>query len=200
MSFLNELKYKKNQLKACDTIVTTASGERFIEKFSTNKIEKINNDNCYGFVIDTKPDFKPAEILSNFLYLSSQDAVILENIQKYHLTHILSIGIECPLNEPSENLSLLYVPCLDLPETRLQQDGILKKSFDFIEQARLSNGHVLVHCNAGVSRSASIIIAYLMKYRQMDFLSAYNHVKVRRECIQPNAEFLKQLKEFSFKI
>ncbi|TMW47809.1 hypothetical protein DOY81_007109, partial [Sarcophaga bullata] len=185
MSFLEELKRKRNKLKACDTLVTTASGERFIEKFSTHKIEKINNDNCYGFVVDTKPDFKPAEILTNFLYLGSQDALTPENIKKYQLTHILSIGIECPLKELSEELVLLYVPCLDLPETSLQEDGILKKSFDFIERARINSGRVLVHCNAGVSRSASIIIAYLMYHHDKDFITAYNHVKTRRECIQP---------------
>lgn len=200
MSFLEELKSKRNKLKACDTLVTTANGERFIEKFSTHKIEKINDDNCYGFVVDTKPDFTPAEILTNFLYLGSQDSVTPENIRKYQITHILSIGIECPLNEPSASIVHLYVPCLDLPETCLQQDGILRKSFEFIELARLNSGRLLVHCNAGVSRSASVIIAYLMYYHQMDFIRAYNHVKTRRECIQPNAGFLNQLKELNFKL
>ncbi|XP_065359713.1 dual specificity protein phosphatase 19 [Calliphora vicina] len=197
MSFLKELQQKRNKLKACETIITTATGERFIENSSTHEIEKTNSTSTYGFVVDTKPDFKPAQILNNFLYLGSQDAVTIENIMLYKLTHILSIGIECPnIQDLPSTLALLYVPCLDLPETSLKQEGILTKSFDFIETARLSKGRVLVHCNAGVSRSASIVIAYLMQFHEMDFETAYKQVKTQRECIQPNAGFLKELKEF----
>lgn len=196
MSFLEELKLKRKQLKCCDTIITTATGERFREQSSSNVIEKLNTTAKYGFVVDTKPDLKPACILDNFLYLGSQDAVTMETINQLHLTHILSIGIECPLPELTENLTNLFVPCLDLPETSLIKDGILLQAFDFIEEARLNNGCVLVHCNAGVSRSASIVLAYLMQYHNMDFETAYKHVKTQRECIHPNAGFLKQLKEF----
>lgn len=197
MSFLEELKQKRSKLKSCDTVITTATGERFLEKSSTHEIEKLNTNPTYGFVVDTKPDFKPAEILKNFLYLGSQDAVTWENIKDYKLSHILSIGIECPLaKELDNNITTLYVACLDLPETCLKDEGIFKKSCDFLEQVRLTNGRVLVHCNAGVSRSASIVIAYLMSHQDMDFETAYKHVKNQRECIQPNAGFLKQLKEF----
>ncbi|KAM7354819.1 MAP kinase-specific phosphatase [Cochliomyia hominivorax] len=197
MSFLEELKQKRNKLKACDTIITTASGERFIKMSSTHEIEKLDTTPSYGFVVDTKPDFKPAEILKHFLYLGSQDAVTLENILEYKLSHILSIGIKCPLTPDAySHIKFLYIPCLDLPETSLMKEGIFTEAFNFIEKARLTNGRVLVHCNAGVSRSASIVIGYLMHHHDMDFETAYKHVKSQRECIQPNAGFLKQLKEF----
>ncbi|XP_037815179.1 dual specificity protein phosphatase 19 [Lucilia sericata] len=197
MSFLEELKQKKTKLKACNTVITTTTGERFIENSTTHVTEKLNTTPIYGFVVDTKPDFKPAQILNNFLYLGSQDAVNMENIKEYKLTHILSIGIECPpLEDLPSSLKKLYVPCLDLPETNLKEQGILSKAFDFIEAVRLINGRILVHCNAGVSRSATIVIAYLMQFHNMDFDMAYKQVKSQRECIQPNAGFLKQLKGF----
>lgn len=53
----------------------------------------------------------------------------------------------------------------------------------------------LVHCRIGVSRSASVVIATLMKYHHMSFISAYMHVRVRRLniIIQPNLRFLYEL-------
>uniref|UniRef100_A0A1I8PYL7 Dual specificity protein phosphatase 19 n=1 Tax=Stomoxys calcitrans TaxID=35570 RepID=A0A1I8PYL7_STOCA len=176
MSLLDALQAKRSKLKSCQTIVTNAAGERFMENTSTQEMQKLVTDKTYGFVVDTKPDYKPACILEDFLYLGSQDAVTLENIEQYQLTHILT--------------------CLDLPEASLK-DVIFKEAFDFIESARLLEaGRVLVHCNAGVSRSASVVIAYLMRYSDMDFEKAFKHVKSRRECIQPNAGFMRQLREF----
>lgn len=197
MSFLEQLKLKRSQLKGCKTVITTASGEQFVENVATHEVQKINSAPTNGFVVDTKPDLIPAEILPNFLYLGSQDAVSMENILKYKFSHILSIGIDCGLKDYPPDLTLLHVACLDLPETSLQQEGVFSTSFEFIEVARLSNGRVLVHCNAGVSRSATIVIAYLMQYNDMDFNTAYKYVKSKRECIQPNPGFLKQLQEFA---
>uniref|UniRef100_A0A1I8PYJ2 Dual specificity protein phosphatase 19 n=1 Tax=Stomoxys calcitrans TaxID=35570 RepID=A0A1I8PYJ2_STOCA len=196
MSLLDALQAKRSKLKSCQTIVTNAAGERFMENTSTQEMQKLVTDKTYGFVVDTKPDYKPACILEDFLYLGSQDAVTLENIEQYQLTHILSMGIECPLQDLPKKINNLFLACLDLPEASLK-DVIFKEAFDFIESARLLEaGRVLVHCNAGVSRSASVVIAYLMRYSDMDFEKAFKHVKSRRECIQPNAGFMRQLREF----
>eukprot|EP01104_Vermistella_antarctica_P002121 TRINITY_DN1227_c0_g3_i1.p1 TRINITY_DN1227_c0_g3~~TRINITY_DN1227_c0_g3_i1.p1 ORF type:complete len:374 (+),score=96.60 TRINITY_DN1227_c0_g3_i1:645-1766(+) len=60
------------------------------------------------------------------------------------------------------------------------------------------HGHkaVLVHCDAGVSRSASMVILYLMFHRDMSLLQAYLLVKERRTRICPNIGFCQQLMEF----
>jgi hypothetical protein len=56
-----------------------------------------------------------------------------------------------------------------------------------------SRGAVLVHCQGGVSRSASAVIYSLMKLDAMSLAEAYRHVKERRKCIRPNAGFMRQL-------
>jgi protein-tyrosine phosphatase len=56
------------------------------------------------------------------------------------------------------------------------------------------NRKVLVHCAAGVSRSASFVIAYIMKSRKIGFDEAYTFVKSKRPIITPNSGFVKQLK------
>lgn len=53
---------------------------------------------------------------------------------------------------------------------------------------------VLVHCAAGISRSPSLIIAYLMIENGWDYDKAYRYVKDRRPYIRPNSGFEKQLK------
>ena len=54
---------------------------------------------------------------------------------------------------------------------------------------------VLVHCAAGVSRSASIVIAYIMWDKKMSFEEAFEFVKSKRN-IGPNNGFIEQLKLF----
>eukprot|EP01027_Heterolobosea_sp_BB2_P012439 GEZU01018032.1.p2 GENE.GEZU01018032.1~~GEZU01018032.1.p2 ORF type:complete len:123 (+),score=39.38 GEZU01018032.1:574-942(+) len=68
--------------------------------------------------------------------------------------------------------------------------------FEFIEEAKKQNGNVLVHCQAGVSRSASVVIGYLMHSRKLPYAEAFKLVKEKRGIIAPNSGFVKQLKMF----
>lgn len=53
-----------------------------------------------------------------------------------------------------------------------------------------------MHCQAGVSRSATIVIAYLMKHTLMTMPDAYKYVRSRRPVVSPNLNFMGQLLEF----
>lgn len=63
---------------------------------------------------------------------------------------------------------------------------------NIIQQALEKGGKVLVHCVSGVSRSATIIIAFLMLKRRMAFREAIKSVREKR-CICPNDGFMTQL-------
>jgi atypical dual specificity phosphatase len=69
----------------------------------------------------------------------------------------------------------------------------------FIEEGIKSKG-VLVHCRFGISRSASFVIAYLMKSKCQTFLASYKEVKRKRDLIKPNSGFTKQLMSFETKL
>ena len=64
------------------------------------------------------------------------------------------------------------------------------------ETLRKSNGKVLVHCQAGISRSATICIAYLMFAKELKLDEAYDFLKAKRSLISPNLNFMRQLSEF----
>ena len=66
----------------------------------------------------------------------------------------------------------------------------------FIEQVRKNGGRVFVHCHAGISRSATVCIAYMMKTRSMSVEEAYRFIKSKRPIISPNLHFMGQLLEY----
>lgn len=67
----------------------------------------------------------------------------------------------------------------------------------FIHHHIIRGESVLVHCQFGVSRSASVVMAYLMRYASMSVEEAYVHVKERRPMINPNPGFWMQLRMYA---
>uniref|UniRef100_A0A8R1I6A7 Protein-tyrosine-phosphatase n=2 Tax=Caenorhabditis japonica TaxID=281687 RepID=A0A8R1I6A7_CAEJA len=57
-------------------------------------------------------------------------------------------------------------------------------------------GRTLVHCMAGVSRSASLVMIYLVKHEHMTLRQAYHYVKASRPIIRPNVGFWKQMVDY----
>lgn len=77
----------------------------------------------------------------------------------------------------------------------LQQDiNEILEVISYIDSALSKEEAVFVHCGAGISRSSSVVIAYLMKKLDWNYLQAYQFVKEKRNCIQPNQHFENQLK------
>ena len=83
--------------------------------------------------------------------------------------------------------------CIDIVD--LENEDIMQhfeKTFNFIEE-HLQTTNVLVHCMAGVSRSATIVVAYLMRKHGWSLDRSLRAVKDKRPQIRPNDGFLEQL-------
>ncbi|KAK2652080.1 hypothetical protein Ddye_011936 [Dipteronia dyeriana] len=87
----------------------------------------------------------------------------------------------------------MAVPIRDMESEDLLD--YLDVCLDFIDRSR-KEGSVLVHCFAGVSRSAAIITAYLMKTEQLSSEDALESLRQSCESVCPNDGFLEQLKMF----
>ena len=106
------------------------------------------------------------------------------------ITAILSLVKETPNYVEDENIKHKILPLEDLYSENITK--YFKECIEFIE----NNGKVFVHCECGVSRSATIVLAYLMWKTHSTFNEAYSFVKKIRPEIDPNNGFRRQLKTF----
>jgi len=70
----------------------------------------------------------------------------------------------------------------------------------FITQAISENGKVLIHCVAGINRSPTMTVAYLMKEKNMELKIAFEHVRERRRIVDPLPDNITQLISFEKKL
>ncbi|XP_036399336.1 dual specificity protein phosphatase 8-like isoform X2 [Megalops cyprinoides] len=136
----------------------------------------------------------PTRILPH-LYLGSQKDVLNKDLMTQNsITYVLNASNTCPKPDFICESHFMRIPVNDNYCEKLLP--WLDKTNDFIDKAKVSNCRVIVHCLAGISRSATIAIAYIMKTMGLTSDDAYRFVKDRRPSISPNFNFLGQLLEF----
>ena len=129
------------------------------------------------------------------LFVASLDvALSKELLDQHHVTHILNLAPDVQPAYP-EHFQYKTVPILDIPETNII--SYFPQCFEVLDDAVKSDGCVLVHCKAGVSRAAAVVIGYLIRQNDMDYQQAFDFVKSKRPSIKPNPGFVAQLKEYS---
>ncbi|XP_044530891.1 serine/threonine/tyrosine-interacting protein-like [Gracilinanus agilis] len=120
----------------------------------------------------------------------------LPELQKLGITHVICIrqSLEAKFIQPNFPQFLTYL-VLDIADNPVENiTDFFPKSKEFIDGGLQAGGKVLVHGNAGLSRSAAIVVAYIMETFRMSFKDAFMHVKGRRFCICPNDGFIHQLR------
>lgn len=127
------------------------------------------------------------------LYLGNfRDAKDTVQLAENKITHILSI------HDNSRPILMdkvyLCLPVSDSPTQNISQ--FFSQCNDFIHNARVNGGNVLVHCLAGVSRSVTVVVAYVMTVTELGWRDSLNAVRGARNCASPNFGFQRQLLEF----
>ncbi|CAO3631707.1 unnamed protein product [Mucor hiemalis] len=166
----------------------------------------------------------PVQIMPNLYLGSEKNANDLNQLKNLSITAILNVAAE--VNNPyidelitpspslsqassvssgassiqtvtsSESTSLFAYQKLPWEHNQDNLVVELKKAIDIIDRARSANQTILVHCQCGVARSATVIIAYVIKTLKLPMQEAYTHVKQLSPAISPNLGLLFQLREF----
>ena len=148
----------------------------------------------------------PSEILPGLWLANFENAQDSSLLEKLGVNRILTVGNRSPI----DNAILTETTSRD---PRVGEDGILYKliyamdsneqnilkyfreCFDFIREAQSTRQGVMVHCQMGFSRSAAVVIGYLMHAERLTYAQAYERVRKKR-IIGPNLGFIRQLKMF----
>ncbi|XP_024536851.1 dual specificity protein phosphatase 1B [Selaginella moellendorffii] len=155
------------------------------------------------------------------LYIGNQfDAFYFLTGKHRGVTHILSVVPLCPGHEfstplgPPRDNAILYKIAAELDTKRAEFDGAivrkvipvedshdenllehLEDALKFIDEG-VNKGIVLVHCGGGISRSASVVIAYLMWKEKLSASEALASLRKCSPTVKPNSGFMKQLQVF----
>lgn len=140
---------------------------------------------------EEEPNLVGASRIRPYLYLGSIDSV--RYIDKSWW--VLSIVVEKPTGEHLVREKHLHISLRDSPGEPL--GPWLGKGVEFIEAAIEKENNILVHCEYGISRSASFVIAYIIKHDKVHFEDALSVVKQRRSVVCPNPGFAHALMEFA---
>jgi len=162
-------------------------------------------------------DMPPSLILPWLFVGNAEDTCDAARLRSMGVTHVLSVmerrmgymanrhrcssdGCKetVPLNTGNcyteDGITYRQLPIADSGTQNIRQ--YFEEAFGYIEKCRVGGGRVLLHCEAGISRSPTIAIAYTMKLKQLGLVDAYQIVKEQRRIISPNLNFMGQLLEF----
>ncbi|XP_069773756.1 dual specificity protein phosphatase 2 [Narcine bancroftii] len=139
----------------------------------------------------------PVEILP-FLYLgSAYHSSRKETLQSLGITALLNVSSNCP----NCFEGIFEYKCIPVEDSHMTDiSAWFQEAIDFIDLVKNSSGRVLVHCQAGISRSATICLAYLIWAQRVRLEEAFDFVKQRRGVISPNFAFMGQLLQFETKV
>ncbi|XP_041367191.1 dual specificity protein phosphatase 19-like [Gigantopelta aegis] len=186
--------FDRSALRQTDTTVTTVDGRQIVEgkdKRGRLVVKSVITGE-QGYVGDVWQDLQVGEVLPG-LIMGSQDVAHSDEILKtYKVTHILNCATLVENLYPYK-YKYLTIELRDTPQQLIRQH--FTEALDFIDEGRKA-GCVLVHCNAGVSRSATFVIAYLMQHEGMSFEEAFRYLRTKREKTCPNPGFVSQLKRY----
>jgi protein-tyrosine phosphatase len=148
----------------------------------------------------------PHLYLSNWNY--SND---ISELQKKNIKAVITIETS-PKPEyilkyyKDNNIDFLYLPLYDYPTENIYK--YFDISYEFIKRHIDKGENVLLHCMAGVSRSATLVLNYLVRKNLTENISlkkcvdctvasCLKYIKLRRPIVNPNPGFYNQLNAYA---
>ena len=138
-----------------------------------------------------KSSYRPMSQITANIYLGNLfDAQNIQKLLKLGIKKVLSLITDTQLLKYPDEIEHKLIKIEDYPKENIIQ--YFYECLLFIDD----NKKVLVHCVAGASRSATIIVAYIMWKNQLEYSEAIKLVEQIRPIICPNYGFIRQLEIF----
>lgn len=140
----------------------------------------------------------PNEIIDNFLFLGNMwQAQSKQVFEDLGITHVVNATLDVGNVFERDGIRYFNAKLPDKPEADITRffDG----AFRFIAQAEKATTpdgrpcRVFVHCTQGISRSATLVILYVMRAFQWSLAQAFNFTRSGRGVVVPNEGFLRAL-------
>jgi protein-tyrosine phosphatase len=148
----------------------------------------------------------PHLYISNWYTSNNEDVILKNNIKAVITLETRPKPQEIKKFYSMYGIDYIYINIGDMPNENIYK--YFNMTYDFIKQYTSNHQNVLVHCYAGISRSASIILNYIIKdtyINNINNMKVYNespgkivnyillYAKEKRYIINPNEGFLRQL-------
>ena len=145
------------------------------------------------------PSLPPTRVEGQLFLGNREDAQDQARLRTLGITHILNTATNLPnYFIGSKHFTYLKLPLKDHPSEMIERYFITAS--DWIDRAVTQGKKVFIHCIAGGSRSVTIMLAYLMRFRGLRLREAWDVIQLRRPWIGPNEGFRLQLAEFELEL
>ncbi|XXG79197.1 hypothetical protein AAC387_Pa09g0319 [Persea americana] len=155
-----------------------------------------------ALILDAANTERPSMITGNLFIGGALSARSVFTLQQLGITHILCLCSNEIGQSDSQFPDLFeyknFSQILDNNDANIS--NLFKEASDFIKQVELSGRKILVHCFEGKSRSATVVLAYMMLRKNFTLLEAWNTLKKVHRRAQPNDGFAKTLLDLDIKL
>ena len=139
-----------------------------------------------------KKDSNPIDHIIDNIYLGDfRTADNIDILKEHNITHIINCAFNLP-NKFPEKITYKRLDLRDEPDQPIIEK--LEEAYQFIKENKEKN--IFVHCVFGKSRSASVVIFYIMKEKKLNFKEAKEFVKNIRKIVEPNSGFEMELNRY----
>ena len=161
-----------------------------VKKRKCNMCNQLINDYLFTAHYSSHPSqILPGIYLGNYINANN-----LEEIRRLRINYILNCASDIKINNLPTDVKYCHLDMIDSPQLNIFQ--YFGKAFAFIESARKNNCNILIHCKLGISRSTSILIAYMIKHYGYSVKKSLDLIKSKRKQVNPNNGFINQLYSF----
>lgn len=176
--------------KTVDTIYNYYYGQKPLPAIRMEKLPGI-----YSMLNHvTSLGLEPTEIIPGVFLGNAYNASNYSTLRYYNIKTVVNVSKEIP-NAFEANFDYYRIPINDDSEHHITE--YIPEILDFLNNILIDKENaILIHCYMGSSRSASVVLVYLITKFKYDFETALKLIKIKRPIVNINKNFLEDIKNY----